>query len=200
MASIYILFPKENPELVGSAMQHFQWTTERFQAMSGKNHLAKSARGVLQAIFMKFKKAVGVTAPPSISQFSQATPSESTLSSRDPGSTSTMETPLSKISPTPTPSVELNTNDTSAYPLPSATNDWILPTNWDFTAITPLFPMGDLIYNDLIAFPDGGEAIPQQWNPPTSTIDVDLQPGQFSGEFGQDSVWNLLNQFDQGQI
>ncbi|CRK35475.1 hypothetical protein BN1708_016449, partial [Verticillium longisporum] len=59
MASIYILFPKENVELASTAMQQFHWTQERFEAIADRNRLANSARGVLQAIYKKFRKANG---------------------------------------------------------------------------------------------------------------------------------------------
>ncbi|KAK4122876.1 hypothetical protein N657DRAFT_575086 [Parathielavia appendiculata] len=62
MASIYILFPKEHPELVRDALQHFQWAVQRFEAMSQRNPLAKAALGVLHAIYMRLKKSLGISA------------------------------------------------------------------------------------------------------------------------------------------
>ena len=61
MATIYVLFPKEHPEMVQDAIQHFQWAVERFEAMSGRNSLAKAALGVLQAIYIRLKKSLGMT-------------------------------------------------------------------------------------------------------------------------------------------
>jgi hypothetical protein len=61
MASIYILFPREHPELVQSALQHFQWAVERFQAMSERNSLTKAALGVLHAVYLRLKKSLGVS-------------------------------------------------------------------------------------------------------------------------------------------
>ncbi|KAK4188823.1 OMPdecase-domain-containing protein [Podospora australis] len=62
MAAIYILFPKENRELVSSALQHFQWAVERFEAMSAKNALAKAALGVLRAVGVRLKRSLGCAA------------------------------------------------------------------------------------------------------------------------------------------
>ncbi|KAJ4306692.1 hypothetical protein N0V88_000056 [Collariella sp. IMI 366227] len=61
MASIYILFPKEHPELLSSALQHFQWAVERFHAMAGRNSLAKSAIGVLGALSLRLKKSLSLS-------------------------------------------------------------------------------------------------------------------------------------------
>lgn len=63
MASIFILFPKDNSEYVLVALQHFQWAVERFEAMSERNLLAAAARRVLQAIHYRLEKALNVRAP-----------------------------------------------------------------------------------------------------------------------------------------
>ncbi|KAF6840475.1 fungal specific transcription factor domain-containing protein [Colletotrichum plurivorum] len=201
MASIYILFPKENLDLAGSAMQHFHWTTERFEAMQERNPLAKSAKGVLQAIFVKFKKAVGNPAPPpSMSSMISQTPastteSSSSVSARGSVSTSaaTADTPASKSSTVATPTSLQTGPETSSYPLPSSHSEWTVQNSWDFTSIAPLFPMGDLIYHDLNGIPEDG-SLPA-WG--AATPPLPPAPGQtFEGDFGNDSVWNLLNQYD----
>ncbi|KAJ4404096.1 hypothetical protein N0V82_010549 [Gnomoniopsis sp. IMI 355080] len=61
MASIFILFPKDNAEYAPAALQHFQWAVERFETMSERNRLAAAARGVLHAIHVRLKKALGVS-------------------------------------------------------------------------------------------------------------------------------------------
>lgn len=63
MASIFILFPKDNSEYIPAALQHFQWAVERFEAMSERNRLAAAARRVLQAIHYRLVKALNVQAP-----------------------------------------------------------------------------------------------------------------------------------------
>ena len=59
VASIYILFPRENVEMLPIAVQHFRWAVERFERMADHNRLAQAALGVLNAIYIRFKKAVG---------------------------------------------------------------------------------------------------------------------------------------------
>lgn len=60
MATIYILFPKEHPELVPDVIQHFRWSVERFELMADHFSLARSALGVLQAIYLRLRKTLGV--------------------------------------------------------------------------------------------------------------------------------------------
>lgn len=80
MASIFILFPKDNTEYVTAALQHFQWAVERFEAMAERNRLAAAARGVLHALHARLKKTLlGTSVGPSPSigkdtkQFSSST-------------------------------------------------------------------------------------------------------------------------------
>lgn len=61
MASIYILFPKEHPDLMQKALQHFHWAVKRFEAMATRNPLAKSALGVLHAICQRMTRSLGLT-------------------------------------------------------------------------------------------------------------------------------------------
>lgn len=63
MASIFILFPKDNSEYAGVALQHFQWAIERFEAMSEINRLAAAAMRVLLAIQHRLKAALNVRNP-----------------------------------------------------------------------------------------------------------------------------------------
>lgn len=63
MASIFILFPKDNSEYAAVALQHFQWAIERFDAMSERNRLAAAAMRVLLAIHYRLKAALNVRGP-----------------------------------------------------------------------------------------------------------------------------------------
>jgi hypothetical protein len=47
--------------MVRDALQHFQWAVERFEAMSQRNPLAKAALGVLHAIYVRLKRALGIS-------------------------------------------------------------------------------------------------------------------------------------------
>ncbi|CAP71055.1 uncharacterized protein PODANS_6_4250 [Podospora anserina S mat+] len=78
MAAIYILFPREHPELVQSALQHFQWAVERFEAMSERNALAKAALGVLHAVRLRLRRSLDSVANKSQSASSGTSPSTTT--------------------------------------------------------------------------------------------------------------------------
>lgn len=93
MASIFILFPKDNAEYVPAALQHFQWAVERFETMSERNRLAAAARGVLHAIHVRLKKALGVSG-------ASVMPSTSPSLPHAPGFSSNKETPASSASAT----------------------------------------------------------------------------------------------------
>lgn len=86
MASIFILFPKDNAEYISAALQHFQWAVERFEAMSERNRLAAAARGVLHAIHVRLKKALGVSGASVIPSTSPSLPMAPSLSKETPAS------------------------------------------------------------------------------------------------------------------
>ncbi|RYC63216.1 hypothetical protein CHU98_g3002 [Xylaria longipes] len=99
--------------------------------------------------------------------------------------------------------------------------EWTLPTDFDFGAIMPMYPMGDIAYNDLtgvLGASIGGSTAPgptATWaggdtpanDPPAEAVTAGLGmpglhtmisqefPWQFGGEFGTDTIWNVLNQF-----
>lgn len=96
MASIFILFPKDNAEYVPDALQHFQWAVERFETMSERNRLAAAARGVLHAIHVRLKKALGVPWGSTIpSSASPAAAASSSSSKEMPGSSTASVDPHS---------------------------------------------------------------------------------------------------------
>ncbi|TGJ85203.1 hypothetical protein E0Z10_g3531 [Xylaria hypoxylon] len=248
VASIYILFPKEHLELLDQARQHFQWAVDRFEKMAERNHLARSALGVLQAIWIRFKKAVGhgfltchcseaarvETEAASRWLASQSEAHASSVSSHrashdtsaisvlscstQPTPQTDLTTPLGSGGTGPTPPTAASDNDVMLSP------EWTLPTDFDFGTIMPMYPMGDIAYNDLTgvlgAAVGGASTVPTEiWtgaessspanNPTLSTTVTGLGmpglhtmpiaqeqfPWQFGGEFGVDTIWNVLNQF-----
>jgi hypothetical protein len=221
VASIYILFPKEHPELLDQARQHFQWAVDRFEKMAERNHLARSALGVLQAIWIRFKKAVGhgflachcvetarAETEAATRWLDYASQSETHASQRTSHDVSATSVPSSSTQPTPT------TELTGPTPSDSALNigqEWSLPTDFDFGAIMPMYPMGDIAYNDLTGVLGtapggpwtGAEASPVNvaaaggfGMPGLHTMPITQEfPWQFGGEFGTDTIWNVLNQF-----
>ena len=241
MASIYILFPKEQPELVSPAMQHFRWAVERFEAMSERNALARAALGVLHAIHIRLKKSLNyttTTAASSSSSLARSPPppplapriasanntpaaaaaagggdspdgapfggggssssaTASVAGQGGPGSSSLG----SAVTPTTAASSEYysdNTNGTTGGG-GGGGFDFNLPSNFDWSSIQPIFATGDLVYNDLVGIPDGSEMQTQWGALGGGGVGVGAQPQQqpwqFEGDFGNDSVWNLLNQY-----
>ncbi|KAI8720507.1 Zn(2)-C6 fungal-type domain-containing protein [Fusarium sp. LHS14.1] len=178
IASVYIIFPQEYAELTSKILEHFQWTIERFSAMQERNPLAKSAQGVLRAIVVRFKRAVAKAESTSLS----STENRSTAGS-------------SGLAPTSTPgSSSLGTGDVAGLTQsqPAAENAWRTPPADSLASMAPFFPTGDLIYNDLTAGPDG------MMLPLGSTegeIGGDDLLWQFGGDWGDDTVWQMLNQF-----
>ncbi|SPO05691.1 uncharacterized protein DNG_08378 [Cephalotrichum gorgonifer] len=60
----YIFFPRENRDVLQDAAQQFEWTTVRFDAMQYAIPIAKSAKGVAEAIYRKMRRAIdGSPAP-----------------------------------------------------------------------------------------------------------------------------------------
>lgn len=202
MASIHILFPKENLDLAPKALQQFQWTMERFNAMSDRNKLAKAARGVLQAIYAKLRKAISNQKPGrSVSIISQTSlsPSSGVPSSATDNTPPQLDN-SSDISPARQMSINL---DSPGMLRPTATApDWGMATNFDFTNVAPLFAIGDLIYNDVGIYQDGSLSCGPQAGTTAQANMMTTQPPSdvFGGAFGGDSFWNLMNQYDPPPI
>ncbi|KAH9898676.1 Orotidine 5'-phosphate decarboxylase [Xylariomycetidae sp. FL2044] len=313
MASIYILFPREQPDLLPRCHQHFSWAIERFEKMAERNRLARAALGVLHAIYIRFKKASSGSNPPpraaggnsgmSRSVLQTSTSSSSSLS-RTPGSNSDAVYSSSSHRPSVASSVPTTSTSTdqqgtspnttsstgltpasvgssggggggSGNPVPDSNNmfaavngggdeattstaattantlDWSLPTDFDFGSLMPMYPMGDIAYNDLTgvmlgdlgssnggdgssnnreggggagtggswgdgggggggagtggSWGDGGgggggggtinHGMPGLHMSSVGQEQIDEVPWQFGGEFGVDTIWNLLNQF-----
>ena len=315
VASIYILFPREHVELLPIAVQHFRWAVDRFERMADRNRLAQAALGVLNAIYIRFKKAVaahfrcengnciardsGITTgmaivggcplpmsgssdshsqthTPNSNANSNSNSSPSDVNSRltttttpssiasakntattVPGPPSTFGGSMSggggasSSSAGPTPAASLpgtdatpnssifdaaaaaatTTTTSAADPVAAAAAaaEWSFPADFDFSSIIPMYPMGDIVYNELTgvlanpnpnnntnAPPDSGSGGGgTSWGQPgmvppdgagmhdddgmgggigIMTFDAE-QPWQFGGDFGNDTIWNLLNQF-----
>lgn len=305
LASIYILFPKEHVELLPTAVQHFRWAVERFEKMAERNRLAQAALGVLKAIYIRFKKAVGAhfSCGQMCSELVDCAAGASTLDSHlqlhTPGSTSESTTTtlttsisnsnsnsdasrhastassglsssgggggsssaattvpasgssldgiggVSNASAGPTPAEsgkgDIDNATTSIFDTPGAAvaaADWAFPADFDFSTLMPMYPMGDVAYNDLTGVLAGASSSTNNghgngghggtgWSDATSTTlspgttalhdgagglqqattpgqgagqglqqqQQQEQPWQFGGDFGNDTIWNLLNQF-----
>lgn len=249
MASVFILFPRENAEYVTSALQHIQWAIERFETMAERNRLAASARGVLHAIHIRLKKALGISwthpatagspGPASLAAPANKTTPSSTLSA---SSNTDSQTTAARPSPSLAASSSNGTRGTSTFTPPEsvgepyfggpgslsdrappidpglsgvAASDWSLPEGFDWGSIQPVYAMADVAYNDLMGISSHGAsdittaASMPNWaggtpllnevssGPGAAGTGGDLQGWSFGGDFGNDSVWSVLNQFGQ---
>lgn len=228
MASIFILFPKENVEYLSTALQHFQWAMERFETMSERNKLAAAARNVLKAVYMRLKSAVKCTQKPEVDGLEQSA-QESALSTLAAPNGEAMS-PFSTMaggggggdsrSSLLTPAAS-TTSGSSSDPFGSvsgpsgappidpglsgmAASDWTLPEGFHWSSIQPVYAMADVAYNDLMGISSNiGETTSSlpNWAGGTPLLnDVpggggESQPWLFGGDFGNDSVWSLLNQY-----
>lgn len=252
MASIFILFPRENTEYIPTALQHFQWAVERFEAMAERNRLAAAARGVLNAIYVRLKKSLGigfVNARDPAPVLGPGTTREATSSSQPDcpapnggrvaqSSATTLVTASGGPSNGPGAYMfggSLSSSSTATATASGTTpidpglgggggggvvagSDWTLPEGFDWSSIQPVYAMADVAYNDLMGINcSGGEtsaaaasssSVPS-WAGGAPLLNevpgagggggggggADPQPWLFGGDFGNDSVWNLLNQY-----
>ncbi|KFA81881.1 hypothetical protein S40288_01677 [Stachybotrys chartarum IBT 40288] len=198
IASIYVVFPREHEELKHAALRNFHQTVQRFSVMQERNPMAKSAQGVLKAILAKFTKAIGNSSAPSGAETgSEATPSTSTREGtdsntpstfgRDTGGRSTVPSIGSLTEPSPTAS------NSALYPAA----EWMPPAD-NLAGLAPLFPTSDLLFNDLTALQGGDMPPPILDGGPSANLD-DLS-WQFGGDFGENTMWQLLNQYQPGLV
>ena len=151
IASIYILFPHDHPELRDKCTQQVYWAIERFAAMQDRNPFAKTAQGVLRAILAKLTRAVG-----SQGQSSTDSSTETPASMRARAST----TPASSLGKAPGDALSCDAVKTSITQAPDYSTafppeaDWALPPTDSLATIAPLFATSDLLYHDLTAMPD----------------------------------------------
>lgn len=201
IASVYILFPHEHPELRDISLQQFQWTIERFSAMQERNPFARSAQGVLKAILGKVIKAVNNSEAPSPNL------TEGGGSSATPSSTrgTTDSTPGSSFSKAPAnPSSIASTapkieDHPSAYPPPPGTGPyWAMPSADSLASLVPMFPTSDLIFNDLNVVHDGSGGMVAPPLGEQAGLGDGGMAWQFGGDFGEDTLWQFLNQYQPG--
>jgi hypothetical protein len=215
VAAIYILHPYENKDDLDDTLQHFEWGMERFQKMGERSSMAKAALGVLKAIYIRLKKALGLNkqAVKCERVISKSTPTSMTNMSPPaptPDSSSSVYTqaqysnPHSSISGTSNSSrADSNTTqytqptitsltDNTAAPVPSAWENFsgsmAIPSNFDFSSMAPLLPMHDLIYRDLSTIGDPQIIDPQltgYYGTDLGMIDGMNSGWQFEGRFQQ---------------
>lgn len=216
VATLFILFPREQTELRQIALQQFQWTIERFMAMQDRNPYARSGLGILKAILAKLTRSINNSpSPPGTTSDSTTARSHEEPSSytpSGPGSHSHGGDVSSRGD-----GVTPDRNDAVTYGSTTGT-DWTVPTSDTLASLAPLFPTSDLFFNDLNVIYDetnqnggatngGGfpENILSQDDEATvagmmgmnsDALDLGAAfPAQFGGGFGEDTVWQFLNQY-----
>lgn len=223
MASIFILFPKENTEYLSTALQHFQWAMERFETMSERNKLAAAARNVLKAVYMRLKsalkgtqKAEGVSLEhpaqepaPSAMNSERVSPFSTMAGGSDSSKTSLLTPAASTTSGGSGDPFGSVSGLAGAGPIDPglsgmAASDWTLPEGFHWSSIQPVYAMADVAYNDLMGISSSvGETTSSlpNWAGGTpllndvADVGEESQPWTFGGDFGNDSVWNLFNQY-----
>ncbi|KAK6592047.1 fungal specific transcription factor domain-containing protein [Botrytis cinerea] len=216
-AAIYILHPFENRDLLDSTLQHFDWAMERFHTMIGRNPIANTASGVLKAINIRLKKALGTNKPqPSTPSDVGSNPSSTVASSQAVRSGTSISaqsynSPASSTDPTTISSANsangshynLPTIQNLTSPNPNTTGTWefqgannMVPHNFDLSSIAPLQPMHDLIFNDLSTNLGGTNYDLPFQNFQDPNLYAQPEPWQFEGDLGQDSFWAVMNNYN----
>ncbi len=100
----------------------------------------------------------------------------------------------SAFTPAPSDMYSVPTTATSSSTANDQSFSW-MPNDISWANLQPIYATGDLVYNDLVGIRD--DNLVPQWvaSQPGMMDDPDGQPWQFDGDFGNDSVWSLLNQY-----
>jgi hypothetical protein len=186
---IYLVFPHENPEYLSSALRNFHATVERFSVMQDFNPLARSAQGVIKAIHATFTKAVSNTPTPQGHKHEDSARASSTSIPSGPESReSGYESASGSTS-------GMTADATAQLPPATPASQWLPPMD-GLAGLATLFPTSDLLYHDLTAL-QSNEFLPSAGDPDSGPQMGDLS-WQFGGGFGEDTVWQLLNQYQAG--
>ncbi|KAH7021119.1 LOW QUALITY PROTEIN: humps family-domain-containing protein [Microdochium trichocladiopsis] len=148
-------------EMFDEALQHFEWASDRFEKMAGRNQLARSATSVLNTLHMRLKHE---PTPAPNSEVSSSSASSGLTSS---ASSNTSLTPGSSISNIggKGPLRESGADGQNGGSVANGgshdigtgfdifgSTDWSLPADFDLGSIIPMYPIGDLAMNDLTGF------------------------------------------------
>jgi hypothetical protein len=186
ISAIYILYPKENQEFLSDSIQHFEWAMERFETISLRNDMARAALGVLRAIFVRLKKAIGplrhqqtmpspetqtpyqhgVTPYPAASLGSKSVTTEPRVLGSETSPQSSKMNPLEstttsvgQISYASYPQSSTTTASSTPFAPTSASDGQSQSQPFNLDDLAPLQPMHDLLYNDLMGIDTVTEAL-----------------------------------------
>lgn len=174
VATVFVLFPTEHRDLLPDALRHFRWAVERFEVLSRRNNLARSAVGVLKAIWVRLQRSLAASeaVPAALFSDNNVVPLDPQLAAAAAadgrnGSSDVVSSPFDSgtlgVTPSSSSATAAATRDGSvgggldtllALPTPSAataaTEPWSLPSDFDWSSIQTLHPTSDLIYNELM--------------------------------------------------
>ncbi|PNP45385.1 hypothetical protein THARTR1_10936 [Trichoderma harzianum] len=143
IASIYIFFPHDHLDKAAQAMQHVQWSTERFEAMSCQSALAKAAAVTLRTFSARLKQTLHWEAcypsadAPSVSTNTPGSHMQAKLDSLASYSDAISSCSDTGLSPS-RPKMLLR------FP-----NDGPPAALYDLSFIEPIYATSDIVYNDL---------------------------------------------------
>lgn len=225
IASIFILFPHENPEMRDGAVRRFHWTIAKFEAIREHNSVARAAQGVLKAIQARFIKAVGKETPelspdPDAASPSQAAavaepmPDSTSAATKSGGSNEAANSagiPSTASSHNLSTGISPSTGSSGTAPwmaagegTSSAMNGWSLPDE-SLSLLAPIYPTSDLFFNDLVAKYDGAGGVDSSTllqgsgaaTGQSMPVDAFGLQCQFDGDFGaENNFWQFMNQFN----
>ncbi|KJZ80333.1 hypothetical protein HIM_00183 [Hirsutella minnesotensis 3608] len=196
ISSIVILFPQEQSGIRVECTAKVCASIERLTVMQERNPLAKSAQGVLQALLAKLARVSGNVKP-------------HLGSSVMVGGSSVGEAPMSAALEQQVEATLINSwhSASGATRRPWSQTEWSTPPEHMLAAMAPVFPTSDLIYHELTAMQNedmaaaaaagaAASATTQAFPQAAADVGSELFMWQFGGDFGQDTVWQMFNQFD----
>jgi hypothetical protein len=191
IASIYLVFPHDHPDLKHLSVQHIHWAIERFAVLQTRNQLARSAQAVLRAVFDKVTKTLSQSMSPSTTSDAFGSTAEA------PEAIRTRLSSRPDLNPMVDRTSNVFENETlgsTALNMPAETQ--VSPSSWalgqhGLSDIMPMYATSDLVYNDLTAV--------QGWSNTIEAADTGEEGGagglhwQFGGNIGDGTVWQMLN-------
>ena len=199
MASIYIFFPTEGADSIKEMMQQFQWSVERFEAMSSRVALAKSALLTLHAIFAQLRKAIdnsygiGFTKSLWSSVSGLPTPAKS-IATQDssPVSSANLRQPWTQATASGSLQSAQVPSQTDIAPLGPVVTGGDLDLDIDWAAIQPIYATEEISQSEFVGSLSN---IPLPADSNLWATASEEEPFSFVEYADGSSIWNVLNQY-----
>lgn len=166
VASIYTLYPKDNPRSREEAIQGVDTVIDHFERVKSLNPLAETAANVLKALQVRIRRAAR--------GYPMSTPASSTPSNAESSSNAW------------TPPV-YNVSGSQAYQETDTCMDESLAD------LPPPLPLHDLLYNSLSGASFDKDLFPEVSDRERQDSILDWQ---FQGQFDNDAFWAFMNQME----